>query len=193
VEKNKGLLKGEFIMENKRKISLALVVAVYSAVVIALGMAAYAVYQYVATPDKTVLGLVFEHGWHVIVLGLLIYATLYAVLYNKVVRPIRDLNLKLYAITRGNLTSIEIDSNVVEIAEIAEGVQLLLDEMDRSVPHVSLTALSNRTQKIRSIAKESEALDTAAKDFLMNLSNEIDEMVRELSVAKGKKQESMVE
>ena len=65
--------------------------------------------------------------------------------------------------------------------------------MDRSVPHVSLTALSNRTQKIRSIAKESEALDTAAKDFLMNLSNEIDEMVRELSVAKGKKQENMFE
>jgi len=193
VEKNKGLLKGEFIMKNKREISLALVVALYSAAVIALGMAAYAVYQYVATPDKTVLGLVFEHSWHVIILGLLIYATLYAVLYKKVVRPIRDLNLKLYAITRGNLTSIEIDSNVVEITEIAEGVQLLLDEMDRSVPHVSLTALSNRTQKIRSIAKESEALDMAAKDFLMNLSNEIDEMVRELSVAKGKKQESMVE
>ncbi|MDH4240980.1 MAG: hypothetical protein OEW48_15585 [Phycisphaerae bacterium] len=180
-------------MKNKREISLALVVALYSAVVIALGMAAYAVYQYIATPDKTVLGLVFEHSWHVIVLGLLIYATLYAVLYEKVVRPIRDLKLKLYAITRGNLTSIEIDSNVVEITEIAEGVQLLLDEMDRSVPHVSLTALSNCTQKIRSIAKESEALDTAAKDFLMNLSNVIDKMVRELSVAKGKKQESVAE
>lgn len=180
-------------MENKREISLALLVAVYSAVVIALGMAVYAVYQYVTTPDKTVLGLVFEHSWHVIVLGLLIYATLYAVLYKKVVRPVRELNLKLYAITRGNLTSIEIDSNVIEIKEIAEGVQLLLDEIERSVPHVSLTALSNRTQKIRSIAKESEALDTTAKDFLMNLSNEIDEMVRQLSVAKGKEQESMVE
>jgi methyl-accepting chemotaxis protein len=180
-------------MENKREISLASVVALYSAVVIALGMAAYAVYQYVSTPDKTVLGLVLEHTWHVIVLGLLIYVTLYAVLYKKVVKPIRDLNLKLYAITRGNLTSIEIDSNVVEISEIAGGVQLLLDEMERSVPHVSLTALSNRTQKIRSIAKETGALDKSAKDFLMNLSNEIDKMVRELSVAEVKKQESVAE
>jgi len=180
-------------MENKREISLASVVALYSAVVIALGMAAYAAYQYVSTQDKTVLGLFLEHSWHVIVLGLLIYVTLYAVLYKKVVRPIRDLNLKLYAITRGNLTSIEIDSNVVEISEIAGGVQLLLDEMDRGVPHVSLTALSNRTQKIRLIAKETEALDKAAQDFLMNLSNEIDKMVRELSVAQVKKQESVAE
>ncbi len=180
-------------MKNKRKNSLASVVAGYSALVIALGMAIYAVYQYVATPGKTVLGLVFEHSLHVIVLGSLIYATLYAVLYKKVVRPIRELYLKLYAITRGNLSSLEIDSNIVEISEIAEGVQLLLDEMDRSIPDVSLTALSNRTQKIRSIAKEPDALDMSTKDFLMNLANEIEEVVRELSTAKRKKQESKVE
>ncbi len=180
-------------MKNKRKNSLASVVAGYSAMVIALGMAMYAVYQYVATPGKTILGLILEHSLHVIVLGLLIYATLYAVLYKTVVRPIHDLYLKLYAITRGNLSSLEIDSNIVEISEIAEGVQLLLDEMDRSIPDVSLTALSNRTQKIRSIAKEPDALDMSTKDFLMNLANEIEEVVRELSMAKRKKQESKVE
>jgi methyl-accepting chemotaxis protein len=180
-------------MKNKRKNSLASVVAGYSAIVIALGMAMYAVYQYVATPGKTVLGLVLEHSLHVIVLGLLIYAALYAVLYKKVVRPIHELYLKLYAITRGDLSSLDIDSNIVEISEIAEGVQLLLDEMDRSVPELSLTALSNRTGKIRSIAKESDALDMSAKEFLMNLSNEIEEVVRELSMANRKKQESKVE
>ncbi len=180
-------------MKNKREISLASVVAGYSAIVIALGMAMYAVYQYVATPGKTVLGLVLEHSLHVIVLGLLIYAALYAVLYKKVVRPIHELYLKLYAITRGDLSSLDIDSNIVEISEIAEGVQLLLDEMDRSVPDLSLTALSNRTGKIRSIAKESDALDMSAKEFLMNLSNEIEEGVRELSMANRKKQESKVE
>ena len=180
-------------MKNKREISLASVVAGYSALVIALGMAVYAVYQYIATPGETILGLVLEHSWHVLVLGVLIYATLYAVLYKTVVRPIRDLYLKLYAITRGDLSSLDIDSNIVEISEIAEGVQLLLDEMDRSVPDLSLTALSNRTQKIRSIAKESDALDMSAKDFLMNLSNEIEEVVRELSMANRKKQESKVE
>ncbi len=71
--------------------------------------------------------------------------------------------------------------------------QLLLDEMDRSVPDLSLTALSNRTGKIRSIAKESDALDMSAKDFLMNLSNEIEEVVKELSMANRKKQQSKVE
>ena len=180
-------------MNNKREVSLASVVAGYSAAVIAFGMGIYAVYQYVAMPGKTVLGLVLEHSLHVIVLGLLIYGTLYAVLYRKVVSPIRDLYLKLYAITRGNLSSIEIDSNIVEIAQIAEGVQILLEGMDHSVPNVSLTEISNRTQKIRSIAKESDALDTSDKDFLMNVANEIDEVVRELSLTKHTEQEVKVQ
>lgn len=180
-------------MNNKREVSLASVVAGYSAAVIAFGMGIYAVYQYVAMPGKTVLGLVLEHSLHVIVLGLLIYGTLYAVLYRKVVSPIRDLYLKLYAITRGNLSSIEINSNIVEIAQIAEGVQILLEGMDHSVPKISLTEISNRTQKIRSIAKESDALDTSDKDFLMNVANEIDEVVRELSLTKHTEQEVKVQ
>lgn len=180
-------------MNNKREVSLASVVAGYSAAVIAFGMGIYAVYQYVAMPNRTVLGLILEHSLHVIVLGLLIYGTLYAVLYRKVVRPIRDLYLKLYAITRGNLSSIDVESNIVEIAQIAEGVQILLDGMDKSVPKVSLTELSNRTQKIRSIAKKPDALNPPAKDFLMNVANEIDDVVRELSLTKHTEQEVKVQ
>jgi signal transduction histidine kinase len=180
-------------MNDKREVSLASVVAGYSAAVIAFGMAIYAVYQYHEMPDKTVLGLILEHSLHVIVLGLLIYGTLYAVLYRKVVRPIRDLYLKLYAITRGNLSSIKVDSNIVEIAQIAEGVQILLDGMDQRVPKISLAELSNRTQKIRSIAKKPEALDPTAKDFLINVANEIDDVVRELSLTKHPEHEVKVQ
>jgi hypothetical protein len=174
-----------------KKVSLASVVAGYSALVIAFGMAVFAVYQYRVNPGETILGLLFEHSLHVIFLGLFIYIVLYAALYKAVVRPIHDLYLKLYAVTRGNLSSIEIDSNITEISEIVEGVQLLLNEMDHSVPRMSLAALSNRTQKIRSIAKESIALDMSAKDFLMNLSNEIEEVVRELYFPKGKKKQAI--
>lgn len=180
-------------MKNKREFSLASIVAGYSALVIALGMAIYAVFQYKTTLGTTILGLVFEHSWHVLVLGSLIYATLYAVLYKAVVRPIHDLYLKLYAITRGDLSSLDIDSNIVEISEIAEGVQLLLDDMEHSVPDLSLAALSNRTSKIRSIVKKSDAMDISAKEFLMNLSNEIEELVRELSRKNRRKQESKIE
>jgi len=175
-------------MSDKHEVSLASIVAGYSAAVIAFGMGIYAIYQYYAMPGKTVLGLILEHSLHVIVLGLLIYGTLYAVLYRKVVKPIRDLYLKLYAITRGNLSSIEVDSNIVEIAQIAEGVQILLDGLDQSVPKLSLAELSNRTQKIRSIAKKPDALDPPAKDFLMNVANEIDDVVRELSLKKHPEQ-----
>ena len=176
-------------MNEKHEVSLASVVAGYSALIIALGMGIYAVYQYYAMPNKTILGLILEHSLHVIVLGLLIYGTLYIVLYGKVVKPIHDLYLKLYAVTRGNLSSIEIDSNIMEISEIAEGVQVLLDGLDQNIPRVSLAELSNRTQKIRSIAQKPDALDPSAKDFLMNVANEIDAVVRELSSTKHSKQE----
>jgi hypothetical protein len=175
-------------MADKHEVSLASVVAGYSAAAIALGMGIYAIYQHYAMPDKTVLELILEHSLHVIVLGLLIYGMLYAVLYGKVVKPIRDLYLKLYAITRGNLSSINVNSNIIEIAQIAEGVQILLDGMDQSIPKVSLTELSNRTQKIRSIAKKPDALDPPAKDFLMNVANEIDDVVKELSLTKHSEQ-----
>lgn len=180
-------------MTDKHEVSLASVVAGYSAAVIAFGMGIYAIYQYYAMPNKTILGLILEHSLHVIVLGLLIYGTLYAVLYRKVVSPIRDLYLKLYAITRGNLSSINVSSNIIEIAQIAEGVQILLDGMDQSVPKVSLSELSNRTHRIRSIAKKPDALDPPAKDFLMNVANEIDDVVKELSLTKRTEREVQVE
>lgn len=176
-------------MSDDREVSLASVVAGYSAAAIALGMGIYAIYQYYAMPGETVSGLILEHSLHVIILGLFIYGILYAVLNRKVVKPIRDLYLKLYAITRGNLSKIEIDSNIVEIAQIAEGVQILLNEMDQSVPKVSLSELSKRTQKIRSIAKKPDALDPPAKEFLMNVANEIDDVVKELSLTKQTEQE----
>jgi len=170
-------------VNHKREVSLASVVAGYSAAAIALGMGIYAIYQYYVMTNETILGLILEHSLHVIVLGLLIYGMLYAVLYRKVVKPIRDLYLKLYAITRGNLSHIKVDSNIVEVAQISEGVQILLDSMDQRVPKLSLTALSNRTRKIRSIVKKPDALDPPAKEFLMNVANEIDDVVRELSLA----------
>lgn len=173
-------------MNNKREISLAFVVAVYTALVIALGMAVYAIYQYFVFPNETILGLVLEHSWHVVVLGVLTYVTLCAVLYKKVVLPIRELYLKLYAITKGNLNSIAVDSNIKEIAEIAEGVELLVAETDNSIPGVSLAGLSEGAQKLRSLAKKSNPLDESAKDILMNVASTIDESVRGLTAARRK-------
>ncbi len=179
-------------MNDKRKISLAFVVAVYTALVIALGMSVYAIYQYFAMPNETILGLVLEHSWHVVVLGVLTYVTLYAVLYKKVVLPIRDLYLKLYAITRGNLSSITVDSNIMEIEEIAEGVQLLIAETNRGVPEVSLAGLSESAQQLRSLAKESNPLDESEKDILLNVASKIDEAVRGLAAVgqKAKKDDN---
>jgi len=180
-------------MKNRRQVSLAFVVAAYTAVVIALAMAVYAVYQYITTPGETVLRLVFEHTWHVLVLGPLIYVTLYVVLYTKVVRPIRDLYLKLYAITRGNLRFISVDSNIIEIAEIAEGVQLLVTETERGVPKVSLSELSKGAQQLCSLMKESSALDEYAKGVLLKVVSTIEKAVSGLSPAKRKLQESKPE
>lgn len=180
-------------MNERRKFSLAFVVALYTAVVIALGMALYAVYQYYASPGETVFGLMFEHSWHVLVLGVLIYITLYAVLYMKVVQPIRDLYLKLYGITRGNLSPVDVDSEIVEIAEIAEGVQLLIEARERAVPEVSLSTLYESAQDLRTLAKQSSVLDNSAKDILIRGADRIEETVERLFLAKTKTNEGKSE
>ncbi len=165
-------------MNSKRVMPLALVVASYAVLVIALAMAVYATYQYFASPGRTALGLVLEHSWHVLALGVLIYITLYAVLYRTVVRPIHNIYLKIYAITKGDFSPITVDSRIMEIQEIADGVKFLLSEIDKSTPEISLPDISKVGEELRSFAKNSKTLEESAKYELMAIAAKIDEAIK---------------
>ena len=168
-------------MNSKTGISLALTVALCSVLVIAAAMTVYAVFQYFGTPGRTVIGLVLQHSWHVLALGVLIYLTLCAVLYKRVVRPVKDIYVKLYAITKGDLSPISVHSNITEIQEIVEGIRFLLSEIDKSTPAISVSDLSEAAQKLRSVARESDALDESTKYTLTETAEKIDEAVKALS------------
>jgi len=169
-------------MKKIKNISLSMAISLYTASVIALGMAFYAVYQYFSMPGMTVLGLVIEHGWHVIVLGIIIYLTLYAILNKKVVQPLVSLYVKIYAITKGDFSPVVVDSNILEIQEMAEGITFLLNEIKKSVPKISLLKLSRCVQELRSIARqEADTSEHEIQERLAAIANIIDKTEKALS------------
>ncbi len=166
-----------------------MVVTVYTALIIAIGMAVYAVYQYFASPGMTVLGLILQHSWHVVAYGVLLYLSLSLVLYRNVVRPVQQLNVKLYAISKGDLSPVSVDSNVEEIQEIAQVVNFLLAQIEKAVPDVSVSELSESSQELRTIAHESDALEDSAKEALVGIANQVDEVVEALAIESLHRQE----
>lgn len=125
--------------------------------------------------------MIIGHGWHVIVLGIIIYVTLYAVLNKKVAQPLQDLYVKIYAITKGDFNPVSINSNIMEIQEMGDGISFLLKEIKKSVPKISLVALSHSAHDLRSIAKEHDALTDEERNRLMAIANTISKMEEVLS------------
>ncbi len=119
------------IMENKLQISMASYVALVSALITAIGMGVYAVYQFYSHPGHTVTGLILEHGWHVIVLGTLTYLVSYLLFHFQIKKPISALWLKCYALTKGYEGNSDVTSNIKEIQDIADAIDMLKTQLDK--------------------------------------------------------------
>ncbi len=169
-------------MSGKRDRPLAWVIAFHTAVVMVLGMGAYAVAQYYLSPGRTVVGLILEHLSHVLVLGVFTYAMLYLVLLRKVVRPINTLYWKLYSFAGGDFRPASIRSDVREINEIAEGINTMLAKIDHSCPEVSLDELSQGASQLRDLAQKSDGLAVSAREMLLDVAKEIDNTVAAITV-----------
>lgn len=169
-------------MKRPATMSLAVVITCYTALVIAGGMTVYAVFQYLSTPEKTVLGLILQHGLHVLALGTVIYLALNIVLHRKVTRPIGQLTLDLYAISKGNFRPVTVESGITEIQAIAEGVSLLIKRIAGSRTGPTALELSKCSSRLRARAKRSEAMDGQDRQVLMDTAERIDTIIRELSM-----------
>ncbi|MBI4583544.1 MAG: hypothetical protein HY717_05940 [Planctomycetes bacterium] len=73
--------------------SLSFVVALWTAIAIALSMGIYAVLQYFLVPNVTLSELLLNHLWHVLVLGSVIYLFLWLILKNVLLRPLQQIYL----------------------------------------------------------------------------------------------------
>ncbi len=167
----------------RRHTSFAFTLTVYTALIIAAGMGVFAVYQYVSTPGETIPGLVLRHGLHVLGLGGMVYLALSAVLYRKMVRPIQDLNVKLYAISKGDFTPLDEDTGISEIRQVAIVVNFLLRQMKRAVPEGLTDELSQCSAQLRSLASEATSMSDSDRGSLVEAAGRIDSVGERLTAS----------
>lgn len=106
--------------------SLSFVVAFWTAVAIAVAMAGYAVVQLVLSPELTVRELVLRHLWHVLALGAVIHLACWLVFRHVLWKPLNGIYLHLYALGKGELEPLQVDTRIEELHIIAEGINLLI-------------------------------------------------------------------
>jgi len=159
----------------RRTVSLAYAVTMQSALATAGAMAIYAVAQYFTTSGHTVWGLLLEHGWHVLALGALTYVVIYLTTHRQVVMPIRDLYLKCYAVTRGDLTPIALTSRINEIREIAHGINLIVLRVPHDPSSTTLEQLSLEGRHLRHIVEhEGDQLTLVSRAYLLDLAKRLE-------------------
>ena len=163
-------------MNGKKDRPLALMIAVYTGASMVGAMAVYAVFQYFFGSGHTVVDLALAHLSHVVVIGALTYAVLYVVLLKKVVRPIDELSLKLYAVGKGDLSPASIASNIAEIRQIADGINLMLAKMEEGPAAASLRWLYMASKELRGVAKNPEAMNSDARERVLGVANILEEM-----------------
>ena len=153
-----------------QRFSLTMTAALLAAVVTALGMAVYAVFQYMTGPQHTVTGLFIEHSWHALSLGALTYLMLYAVLHTQVVRPVHALFLKCYTLSRGDLSPVPINSRIREIRTIADGLNFALARLRDDPPQVSADELSEMADELQRIVHEqNQGIPDEQREQLLNV------------------------
>jgi hypothetical protein len=136
--------------ERPQLASLSLIVALWTAGIIVIAMTAYAIWQYYTHPGISVGELIQNHLWHVLVLGAVIYASLWACFRRLLVQPLNRIYIHLYAVGKGQLEPLEIESNIREIYTIVEGINLMTSRMERAADPKSIP----QTQEDIRIIKE---------------------------------------
>ncbi len=164
---------------HRPKLSLTAEVTLLASFVTALSMAIYAAFQYYTMPGQTLSGLLMQHSWHVLVLGGLTYAVLHTVLHRQIVKPIRALFVKCYAVTRGDLSPISITTRVEEIREIADGINMMLQKLRETGSSGDLRELAALGEEVRLVAEDPENnLTPASQDLLLELSAKLTNIIK---------------
>lgn len=110
--------------------SLAVHVAAWTVVALAVSMAIYGAYQYATVPGISVLGLLTEHLAHVVVLGVVIYGVLWLGLQQTIVQPSHRVATHLYGVGMGEVEELSVASPVREVQHIVSAVNLMIRRME---------------------------------------------------------------
>jgi hypothetical protein len=159
--------------ERPQLASLSLIVALWTAGIIVIAMTAYAIWQYYTHPGISVGELIQNHLWHVLVLGAVIYASLWACFRRLLVQPLNRIYIHLYAVGKGQLEPLEIESNIREIQTIVEGINLMTGRMGRAADPKSLSLAQEDVriiiEQVHSLSAEQPDAFSAITDRLVDL------------------------
>lgn len=152
-------------------------------------MLIYAFFQYRTMPDVPFWKILIGHSWHVLVIGALTYGTLNVLLHRKVVQPVRDLYVKLYGISQGDNAPVHIDTNIREIQDIAESINLMLSQFDRTSHEPWVGTLRDRGGALKELSKrEAVPLQSSDKEMLARTASELGELASVLERFEAKVQ-----
>ena len=157
--------------------TLSFFVTVWMAAAIGVSMGAYAVYEYATMPGVTMRQLAVEHLGHVLGLGVLTYILCWTVFYFLLLRPLNRIYLHLYTIGAGQLTTLELDSNVREIRTIVDGVNLMLSRLKQGADDNALQLSQKRVAEIRELARQ---LTTPDHEHVTTLLDKLADLERSL-------------
>jgi hypothetical protein len=157
--------------------TLTTVLARYIAFILLIGMAGYAILQYLLRPEESIVGLVREHLSHVLFLMVLIYTALHIFFIKVVIAPIRHFQEKLYSVSGGDLLPLDQNYGIREIRDIADGINLMIERISVDMPESSLASLSAHVSSLRNIAMSSETLLNMQKQALLDAANEMARIV----------------
>ena len=157
--------------------SLVAAVTWIVALVTGAAMLVHVLFEYLMNPALPVWRLLSEETWHVVALGGLTCAALYYLLRKKVADPIRQLYVKLYAIARGDSKPMTIHTNIREIRDIVEGVNLMLSQQQLTAHDPWGSKLRSGAEALRSLAgRTSPNLEAADRENLSSLAAEMEEL-----------------
>lgn len=147
--------------------SLSFHVTVWLAIATAIGMGAYAIYQYATMPGHTALDLWLHHSWHVLALGAAIYVVSWVAFHKLIVQPLTKIYLYLYAMGTGQLAPLALKSNVTEIRTIVEGINLMLRRMEQGMDKQALEHAQSDIAALKETILRLEVSELDAKSLAL--------------------------
>jgi methyl-accepting chemotaxis protein len=133
-----------------RRPRLATVIAIRLGATLGVAMAAYGAVEILRYPEMSKWSVAVTHAWHVVALGVLLYATLLVGFDRTIGRPLQEIHAHLYRVATGKLEPLELRSSVREVADIVGSVNLMVRRMRL---HPGDRTTQETAQALRSLAR----------------------------------------
>ena len=156
--------------------SLSIQVSLCSILVIFIAMCSYSVAMYFVRGSR--MEIVNELGNNlamVFVLGCLIHLALHYTLRRLLMRPLEQLYVKMYAVTKGDFTPVVLETDIQELQDIANGINMMAQRLQKLPGDQGLAKMQLDVEQLRLLAdNEEHAMAEESREYLRELAARIE-------------------